>query len=130
MHRLAYSQDKLEKQSRTPSTDESEDTQFPLVDYLDAHSGWALILPDVIKTAAHDEESIYSKKMKEKIAPDYKASQASLYTSLAAKIKSGGVYIGMLSGIGKDVGTGEKEGYEGVMMGSAYASLLGFDKPQ
>jgi hypothetical protein len=128
-------QDNAEKQALV----DSPDTQFPLVDYLDAHSGWKIILPDVIKTAAKEERSIYSKKMKEKIGKDYK-SKESLYTSLAAKIKSGGMYIGMLSGIGAsklspisgsvETGGGGVDDCSNVMLGTAYSTLLGFDKPQ
>jgi hypothetical protein len=122
--RLAYMQDNSSRQ-------DSEES-FPLADYLDAHSGWNLILLDLIKTASREQESIYSKKMKEKISGGA-VSQSSLYASLANKIKSGGLYIGMLSGLkGTASAEVEKAGkseddYSNVMLETPYAVHLGFD---
>lgn len=124
-------------------------TPFPLVDYLDSHSGWVSILPDIVKNTSVDERGIYSKKMKEKINPNYVKSSSTLYTSLTSKIKTSGLYFGMFSGISgslkkstssdmssKNDVSGSSEDvvdlndFSNVMLGSSFATQLGFEVEQ
>lgn len=133
--RLSYSQDKMDHNLQSPG-----ERQFPLVTYLDAHTGWACILPNLISTTVADERGIYSKKMREKISPDFlaKQSESTLYSSLASKIKSGNMFFSMLAGFAGTARTSDEDkssasaedaqedAEHDVMLGSQYAIALGF----